>query len=614
LPLRRRQHHGRIYWSSQLWFLRPQRVHLLQGDSPIGFRLPLDSLPWVEPELIEYEYELDPLDSRNPLPPRRSHRELFDVPVAEDPLPAEPQTRLSAEQVIRPALSVEARQGRIHVFLPYTTKLLDYVQLIEAVEDTAAHLEVPIWIEGYAPPSDPRLRSFSITPDPGVLEVNLPPAANWDELEHINTVVAEEARACRLAAEKFAYDGKHTSTNGGNHVVLGGPTPADSPLLRRPDLLRSMVAFWQNHPSLSYLFSGTFIGPTSQFPRVDEARMDSLYELEIAFSQLPDKECPHWTVDRLFRNLLVDMTGNTHRAEFCIDKLYPPEGAGSRLGLLELRAFEMAPNVRMTLVQLLLIRALAALFWKTPYEARLVRWGTRLHDRFLLPHYVMEDFRNVLTVAQRAGYAFDFEWFRAQFEFRFPRIGAIRVGDIQLELRHALEPWHVLGEEASAGGTVRNVDSSLERLQLKVTGWNESRYVVSCNGRRVPLQGSGVPGEAIAGVRFRAWLPASALHPTIPVHAPLRFEVLDTWNAQGLGSCTYHVLHPLGRRYNARPLNAGEAESRCAERFEAHEHLPGPCIVPAPERNEAFPMTLDLRWPAPADERLVGAPVIPRLD
>lgn len=608
LPLRRRQDGKRLYWSSQLWFMRPERVHLLQGDSPIGFRLPLDSLPWVTPEKIEYDYELDPFDQNNPLPEPKSRPDFFEAEVPPDPLPAEPQPGASAEQVIRPALSVEARGGRIHVFLPYTTKLPDYLDLINAVEDTAAYLNWPIWIEGYAPPSDVRLHAFSITPDPGVIEVNLPPAAGWDQLEHVNRVVDEEARACRLTAEKFFYDGKHTATNGGNHIVLGGARPADSPLLRRPDLLRSMVAFWQNHPSLSYLFSGTFIGPTSQYPRVDEARMDSLYELEIAFSQLPDSDCPPWMVDRLFRNLLVDMTGNTHRAEFCIDKLYPPQG--SRLGLLELRAFEMAPDVKMGLLELLLIRALVALFWQQPYESNLVRWGTRLHEWFMLPHYVTEDFRDVLTTLQRAGYDLDFDWFRPQIDFRFPVLGSIQASDMELELRQALEPWHVLGEEASGAGTVRSVDSSLERLQVKVTNWNEARYVLTCNGRRVPLQATKNSGEAVAGVRYRAWLPPSALHPTIGVQAPLQFEIVDTWNKASMGSCSYHVVHPDGRLYEARPKDLAEAGQRRAERFVNGGRLAGLRPVPAAEQNPVLSSTLDLRWPAPEDLSRIGTPVI----
>ncbi len=607
LPIRRRQHEGRMYWSSQLWFTRPERLLLMQGDSPVGYRLPLDSLPWVAPDDIEYDYELDPFAKLEKLPSKPDRRmDLFDQVPKDDPLPAPPKTGESGEHVIRPALCVEAREGRLHVFLPFTTRLADYLDMLAAVEDTCAYLDKPVWIEGYGAPSDPRLRTFSITPDPGVIEVNLPPAGTWDEMKSVNTLVFEEARNIGLTAEKFAFDGRHTATGGGNHIVIGGPTAADSPLLRRPDLLRSMLAFWQNHPSLSYLFSGSFIGPTSQYPRVDEARMDALYELEIAFDQIPAGNCPPWLVDRLFRNLLVDMTGNTHRAEFCIDKLYPPEGAGSRLGLLELRAFEMPPHLKMSLVELLLIRALVAMFWSRPYEPKLVRWGTSLHDRFLLPYFVKEDFSEVISTLRKSGYAFDDQWFAPHFTFRFPKIGSITAGGVHLELRFALEPWHVLGEEASSAGTARSVDSSLERLQVWATGFTESRYVIACNGRRVPMLPTDRPGEAVGAVRYRAWQPPSCLHPTIPVHTPLVFDVVDQWNQRSIGGCTYHVVHPGGRAYTARPVNASEAESRRAERFQNFGHTPGPMVVPQEELNPVFPMTLDLRWPGPGEKRPIG--------
>ena len=516
-------------------------------------------------------------------------------------MPALSSTAETATELIRPSLCVQARDGRLHVFLPYASQLADYLDLLAAVEDTCQYLQKPVWLEGYAPPSDPRLRSFSVTPDPGVLEVNLPPASNWDELEQINTVLFEEARRNRLTAEKFAYDGGHIATGGGSHIVIGGATVLDSPFLRRPDLLRSMVTFWQNHPSLSYLFSGMYVGPTSQYPRVDEARMDALYELEVAFSHLPASDCPPWIVDGLFRNLLVDVTGNSHRAEFCIDKLYPPEGLGLRLGLLELRAFEMAPHVRMGLIEMLLIRALVSMFWRQPFQGSLVRWGTALHDQFMLPHFVRRDFFDVLDQLRGYGHRFENEWFASHLEFRFPKIGSINAEGVELELRQALEPWNVLAEETASGRTVRSVDSSLERMQVRVSGvTTESRYVVTCNGRRVPLQPTGARGEAVAAVRFRARKLSAALHPTIPVHAPLVFDLIDLWKERSVGRCIYHTKPTDGRVYTARPADAAEAEGRRRERFQTSTPPPGPIAAPEEEANSIYPMTLDLRVPARA--------------
>ena len=496
------------------------------------------------------------------------------------------------------------------MFLPYTRVLADYLELLEAVEDTCEYLHKPVWLEGYAPPADPRLQSFTITPDPGVLEVNLPPAGKWDELEQINMLVFEEARRNRLTAEKFDYNGSHIATGGGSHIVIGGATVSDSPLLRRPDLLRSMVTFWQNHPSLSYLFSGMYVGPTSQHPRVDEARLDTLYELEIAFSQLSTGDCPPSVLDGLFRNLLVDVTGNSHRAEFCIDKLYPPPGRGLRLGLLELRAFEMAPHVRVNLANALLVRALVASFWKQPFQGRLVRWGASLHDRFMLPDVVKRDFSEVLGHLCQSGYQIEEKWFASHFEFRFPKIGSIAADGIELEFRRALEPWNVLAEETISGRTFRSVDSSLERLQVKISGaTTESRYVIACNGRKVPLQATNVIGEAIAGVRYRARRLSEELHPTVPVHAPLIFDIIDSWQQRSIGRCAYHVTSPTGGLYSTRPVNAGEAEARRTERFQKLNPQPGSVSLPADETNPLFPVTLDLRWPAPAPSTVSAEPV-----
>ncbi|MBC8131434.1 MAG: transglutaminase family protein, partial [Deltaproteobacteria bacterium] len=481
-------------------------------------------------------------------------------------------------------------------FFPPQTRLEAYLDLVAAVEDTARALGTPVRLEGYTPPADHRLRKFEVTPDPGVIEVNIHPALSWAELRDNTLGVYEDARQTRLGTEKFNIDGRHSGTGGGNHMVLGGPTPGDSPLLRRPDLLRSLVGYWNNHPSLSYLFSGMFVGPTSQAPRVDEARADSLGELEIAFRQIArGAEAPPWLVDRLFRNLLVDVTGNTHRTEFCIDKLYSPDAASGRQGLLELRAFEMPPHARMSLTQQLLLRSMVAWFWKTPFERRLVRWGTALHDRFLLPHFVCEDLDEVLRDLDTAGFPFERSWFAPHTEFRFPRLGAIALNGVEIELRQAIEPWHVLGEQPVAGATARFVDSSLERVQVKVRNMTDGRHEIACNGRRVPLHPTGVPGEFVAGVRFRAWQPPQALHPTIGVHAPLVFDVFDTWNGRSVGGFTYHVSHPGGLAFQMRPRNALEAESRRAALFVSMGHSPGRRPVQAVPGNTLFPLTLDMR-------------------
>ncbi|MBD8119781.1 transglutaminase family protein [Pseudomonas lutea] len=587
-------------WQSGRWYLRDEHCHLVPGDSALGYRLPLASQPWVKAAEYPYIHPTDHNQAFAELPDRDELRLRLDnlTEQAGQSTDREPEIDESADWLTRTALSAEARGGRLYLFMPPLPSLEAYLELVAAIEATAEEMRCPVLLEGYEPPSDPRLANFRITPDPGVIEVNVQPSSTWDELVERTEFLYEQARLTRLTTEKFMIDGRHTGTGGGNHFVLGGATPGDSPFLRRPDLLRSLLSYWHNHPSLSYLFSGLFIGPTSQAPRVDEARNDSLYELEIAFAQMPEpgEECAPWLVDRLLRNLLIDVTGNTHRAEFCIDKLYSPDGATGRLGLLELRAFEMPPHARMSLAQQLLLRALVARFWREPYApAKLARWGTELHDRFMLPHFIEQDFADVVAELNNAGYPVRAEWFAAHLEFRFPKVGDYTVSGIELELRQALEPWHVLGEEGAAGGAVRYVDSSLERLQLKVSGLPPQRYVLTCNGVPVPLRPTGRVGEFVAGVRYRAWQPANALQPTIPVHAPLVFDIVDTWMQRSLGGCEYHVAHPGGRNYETLPVNGNEAESRRLARFFRIGHSPGKRHVPALTLNDELPMTLDMR-------------------
>jgi uncharacterized protein (DUF2126 family)/transglutaminase-like putative cysteine protease len=581
-------------WLTSKWPLKREHLYLLAGDSPMGLRLPLSSLPWVLPEDMEAEFPVDPFAERAALnvDAKISVKTKHKTP---KPMPRE---------VIHTALCVQVRNGRLHVFMPPVNRLEDYLALLSVIEDTATSLKLKLWLEGYTPPRDARIQVLSVTPDPGVIEVNIQPASSWKALVKNITLLYEEARVTRLGTEKFMLDGRHTGTGGGNHVTLGGATPADSPMLRRPDVLKSLITYWQNHPALSYLFSGTFIGPTSQAPRVDEARDDNLYELAIAFQQM-DKVLPDmaeserpWLVDRLLRNLLVDLTGNTHRSEFSIDKLYSPDGPTGRLGLVEFRAFEMPPHARMSLLQSLLLRALVARFWNKPYEGKLIHWGTELHDRWMLPHFVAQDIADVVDDLRAYGYKFEKHWFDPFVEFRFPRYGTVAYHGVELELRQAIEPWNVLGEEMSGGGTARYVDSSVERMQIRVRGLTDGRHIVTCNGRPLPLQATGIAGEYVAGVRFRAWSPWSALHPTIGVQAPLVFDLVDTWSSRAIGGCTYHVSHPGGRNYNTFPINANEAEARRFARFWNYGHTPDKVDIVEETRNRNFPFTLDLRWQA----------------
>ena len=675
-------------WITGPWFFRDERMYLMPGDSPMGYRLPLDSLPWVSEADFPYLVEQDPSAPRDALPERATLAAPYTLytpgtvhpylagqkpaqgaalkmqhptdasmagaaggnignggnaavgtqgasgpggstaqaaamapSAAADGTPRAPSAQESAHWITRTALCVEVRDPRrangpkaeavgsasgvLYVFMPPLERLEDYLELLAAIEATAQDLSMQIVLEGYPPPRDPRLKVLQVTPDPGVIEVNIHPVSHWKELVYNTEFLYQAAFESRLSAEKFMVDGRHTGTGGGNHFVLGGATPADSPFLRKPEMLASLLRYWHNHPSLSYLFSGMFIGPTSQSPRVDEARNDQLYELDIALEQVYanrqryGQAMPPWMVDRTLRNILVDVTGNTHRSEFSIDKMFSPDSSTGRLGLLELRAFEMPPHPHMSSVQQLLLRALVARFWREPYTAPLARWGTELHDRFMLPTFIRMDFADIIEEMNRAGYAFDASWFAPHLEFRFPMVGSLQVAGMELVLRNALEPWHVMGEESTAGGTARYVDSSLERIEVRVTGFNQSRYVVTCNGHALPLQPTGVAGEYVAGVRYKAWNPPSSLHPSIGVHAPLTFDVVDTWMRRSLGGCQYHVAHPGGRNYDTLPVNAYEAESRRLARFAAMGHTPGTLVVPPATIGVAasreFPFTLDLR-------------------
>lgn len=640
LPLQYRWWDPTPCWQSGPWVVRSEEMFLIPGDSPMGYRLPLQALWYEGAETYPQQFfEADPLATFAKLPahqtlrnrylqeafagqPRSFAREVQPalqfangsgssgggshggngfgsnqngnadsyVPLSVDTQYEDPSN------VVRTALCVEPRQGRLHIFMPPIDREEVYVDLLAAIEQVCESLNLPVVIEGYLPPNHGGFEHIKVTPDPGVIEVNVHPAHSWDQLVQITSGVYEDARQTRLGTEKFDLDGSHTGTGGGNHVVMGGATVQDSPWLRRPDLLKSFLGYWHNHPSLSYLFSGKFIGPTSQAPRADEGGADSLYELKIAFELIdPNKQTPPWLIDRVFRHLLVDGTGNTHRAEFCIDKLFSPDSSTGRLGLVEFRAFEMPPHARMSLTQQLLLRALVAKFWEQPYQAPLISWQTTLHDRWMLPHFVWQDFEEVIEDLRGADFPLETEWFDSHFEFRYPRMGTFTHRGVHVELRKAIEPWYVLGEESGGDQTARYVDSSVERLQVKVQGSTDPRYVLTCNGRRVPLHPTGVEGEAVAGVRYRAWQPPSCLHPTLGVDTPLVFDLVDEWNGRSVGGCQYYVGHPGGLNAPTFPVNALEAESRRATRFFGFGHTPGPVKIQPLEPNPEFPLTLDLR-------------------
>jgi uncharacterized protein (DUF2126 family)/transglutaminase-like putative cysteine protease len=619
LPLKWNHADGK--WQSCKWLLNRDHLFLVPGNSPLGLRLPLESLPELAKDHREEKVERSLFEE---LPPLEDYRIIVDkrydqtTQTSQTAQPTTPQTSDRETEVIKTTLCTEVREGILYIFLPPMEYLEHYLDAISSIESTAEKLNIPVRIEGYEPPRDYRMERLVVSPDPGVIEVNIHPAASWPALVNTIDTLYEQAFLSRLGTEKFMLDGRHTGTGGGNHITIGGATPSDSPLLRRPDLLRSLIAYWQHHPGLSYLFSSAFIGATSQAPRFDEGLDEKLYEMELAFSQVPeDGFIPFYLVDRIFRHLLTDLTGNTHRSEFCIDKLYSPDTSSGRLGILEFRAFDMPPHRQMSLVQMLLIRALIARFWKKPYKQGLVRWGTELHDKFMLPHYVRQDLQEVVNDLNESGYPFHISWFDPFLEFRFPHYGTVKLQGIEMEVRMGIEPWNVLGEEMSGSGTARYVDSSLEKVQVRLKGLNGSRYILLVNGRRVPLVATDTKEEFVCGVRYRAWQPPSALHPTIGIDTPITFDIVDTWNSRSIGGCTYYVSHPGGRSYDAFPVNSYEAESRRVNRFGVTSHtqdvlrpspdfkevsryiaqdrLPFLCDPPPEEVSKEYPYTLDLR-------------------
>jgi uncharacterized protein (DUF2126 family)/transglutaminase-like putative cysteine protease len=591
-------------WESERWQSRRAHLYLLPGDAPLGLRLPLRSLGGAAHVDIE-EPPIEPPDPRGDAAARRRAEEeharltrLVErgvVPSHLRPSALMPTPTIDAR--IRTALAVEPRGGALCVFLPPLPNAARALALIEVIDAARDATDLEVLLEGYAP-SGPELVGFTITPDPGVIEVNLPPASSFEEHARLISHVFDAALETGLHAEKYLLDGRQAGSGGGNHITLGGPSARESPFIADPRLLASLVTFVQHHPSLSYLFSGLFVGPTSQAPRVDEARHDSLYELEIAMGHAFEPRTgdpPPWLGDVLFRDLLVDVAGNTHRAEICIDKLFDWRTPHGRQGVVELRAFEMPPHPRMMSAQAELVRTLVAVLAREPYARPLVRWGSALHDRFLLPTFLWRDMEDVLAFLARAEHPLPSEVYRAFLELRCPVAGRLEAGEVLLEVRNALEPWPVLGEEPAGGGTSRYVDSSVERIEVRAEGLVPERHAVLVNGHLLPMRSTGRAGEGAAGVRFRAWAPPRSLHSHLGVHHPLRFDVIDRWASRSLGACAYHVFHPEGRAYTEEPLTRFEAAARRAQRFTTVAPLRAP-VLPAPAAtHDERPWTLDLR-------------------
>jgi uncharacterized protein (DUF2126 family)/transglutaminase-like putative cysteine protease len=563
-------------WQTERWEFRREHLFLLPGDGPMGLRLPLASLG-AAPE-IAWADEPEADDPR---------QQRIDSPEARGP-----RSEARSEAPVRTALCIESRGDTLWAFLPPLTSFETFCELVRAIDRVREQLGCDISLEGYPPPPSPDARKFAVTPDPGVLEVNIPPTASARDAAELQQTVFDAALACGLTSERYLLDGRAVGSGGGHHITIGGPTPLGSPWLRRPDLLASLIAFAQHHPSLSYLFSGLFVGPTSQAPRVDEARHDALYELELALRKLFDRAAPPppWQVDQLLRNLLVDVAGSTHRAELSLDKLFDPHAPYGKQGLVELRAFEMPPHPRMAAAQVVLARALVASFAGEPYEHELVRWGQELHDRFLLPYFLWRDFEDVLARAKLPADAY-----RPFVDLRCPLVGTLDVGDARVELRNALEPWHVLGEEATRAGTARYVDSSLERLEVRAFGLDEERYLVAINNVALPLRRVAGRDTRVGGVRFRAWCPPHALQPHLGIHHPLHVAVIDTWAKRGVVGGAYHVWHPEGRGYDAPPLTRVEATARRAQRFTREGPPTWPVALRRPPAHAEQPYTLDLR-------------------
>jgi uncharacterized protein (DUF2126 family) len=484
-------------WKTDLWILPDGRdLLLLPGTSSIGLRLPLASLP---------------------------------------------------PGVLPRALTAEICDGALSLFIPPFLEASSFANLLAAIEETAESLNSPpLALEGYPPPHDDAWESLSVIPDPGVIEVNLPPAANWESLEKTVSALFLAAEQCGLRGTRLLPSGEIAATGGGGHLVLGGASMDTNPFLLKPYLLPSFLRFIQRHPSLSYLFSGRFVGPSSQAPRIDESFFEIPRELAHSLASMEEMEAPASPImiDAILRNLLLDYNGNTHKAEVSVDKFFNPFMPKGRLGLVEFRSIEMSPDIEQFLAIQALWRALAASFVTKPYQEPLVDWKGKLHDDFLLPFFLEEDLCKVIEYLNESGFSFERDWFLPHLKFRFPILAEEKAGDSLWHLRRALEPWPLLGEQPTASGLVRCVDSSTERLEIRLFAPSKDRkktpVTILVNGWNLPLH-PHPKGGFIGAVRFRTFILPTCLHPQVLPHTPLLIQFFDD-SGKNIGSWNYHPI------------------------------------------------------------------------
>lgn len=508
------------------------------------------------------------------------------------------------EKNLRRALTVELREGSITVFIPPLT-LVAYLDLIPRIESVLAALKLTgCVLGGYAPPTDASLPTIGFASDPGVIEVNLAVCATWRDYDRQLAQLYAAAAKTGLCARKLHFNGRETGTGGGAHLVFGGPVGLTSPFFAFPALLPSVIRYFQHHPGLSYAFTGAYLGPSSQAPRIDESTFEALYELEIACAGAEQVGTPQNLplFDLLFRDLLMDRSGNTHRAEISVDKLWNPFAGNGRLGLVEFRAFETHPASTAMSVTALFVRAILARLAADPFKEPFVRWAGELHDRFFLPTFVWSDLAAICDDLKAHGIPFDIEWLRPLWEWRFPKLGELPLGSPAdktqpapcVVFRQALEAWPLLGESPNAGTVSRTVDSSMDRIEAALEPAALEQGLLLVNG--LPCEFRESPGASACGIRFRAFYLTPALHPHIPVHAPLLIEWVDRHTLTVVSAARWHVWNPRSSPYAARPRDEAEARTRHAERWEIWPHTVGQTrFIPKIDFPPEGRHTLDLR-------------------